>query len=245
MRGIEPMTGNKSLKRTLYCGKIDDGFVGRSVTVYGWVNKKRELGGLTFIDLRDREGLLQVVINENFPDPKIVKKIGNEYVIGVTGKIVLRSNPNPDMFTGKVELAAEAIEILSVSDVPPFYPDGINDVSDELRLKYRYIDLRNRRMQENFKVRSQVALKTRNYLAGHGFLEIETPMLSKATPEGARDYLVPSRIYKGKMFALPLRIRAVFPGRPVFQGRRPEGRPPARIHPDRHRNELRRARRTL
>jgi len=191
------------LKRTLYCGRVNEEFTGQTVTVYGWVNRKRELGGLTFIDLRDREGILQVVIDENFSDLPLIKKIGNEFVISVTGKVVPRSNPNPDIFTGKVELTAGHIDILAESEVPPFYPSGSGDVSDELRFKYRYIDLRNRRMQENFKIRSKAALKVRNYLDARGFLDIETPVLSRATPEGARDYLVPSRVYKGRMFALP------------------------------------------
>ncbi len=199
------MTEKKSfkLKRTVYCGKINEEFVDRRVTVYGWVNKKRELGGLTFIDLRDREGILQVVINENFPHPQIIKKTGNEYVLAVTGNVALRSNPNPGMYTGKVELVAEEIEILAEAEVPPFYPESRTDVSDELRFKYRYIDLRSQRMQENFRVRSQATQKTRNYLDRWGFLDIETPMMTRSTPEGARDYLVPSRIYKGRMFALP------------------------------------------
>jgi aspartyl-tRNA synthetase len=191
------------LKRTVYCGKVNEDFVDRTVTVYGWVNKKRELGGLTFIDLRDREGILQVVVDENFKDPQLVKSIGGEYVLAVTGKVVLRSNANPDIFTGKVEVIAETIHILSQSEVPPFYPAGSGDVSDELRFKNRYIDLRTARMQENFRVRSQAALSVRNYMNSRGFLDIETPMLTRATPEGARDYLVPSRVYKGKMFALP------------------------------------------
>jgi aspartyl-tRNA synthetase len=197
------MAQEQSLKRTLYCGQINEEFVDRTVTVYGWVNKKRELGGLTFIDLRDREGILQIVIAENFKDPQMIKKIGGEYVLAITGKVVLRSNPNPDIFTGKVELIAERIEILTSSEVPPFYPEGNAEVSEELRFKHRYIDLRNLRMQENFKIRGRAALAVRNYMDKLGFLDIETPMLTKATPEGARDYLVPSRIYKGRMFALP------------------------------------------
>ncbi len=193
----------ETLKRSLYCGKINEEYVDRIVTVYGWVNKKRELGGLTFIDLRDREGLLQIVVNEGFPDLQLVKRIGSENVLAVTGKIVLRSNPNPDIYTGKVELIAEHISILTTSETPPFFPENNTDVSEELRFKYRYLDLRNQRMQKNFKIRSHAALKVRNYLHNLGFLDIETPMLSKATPEGARDYLVPSRIYNGRMFALP------------------------------------------
>jgi len=199
----QPNIQCETLKRTLYCGKINEEYVGRTVTVYGWVNKKRELGGLTFIDLRDREGLLQIVIDESFPDPRPVKKIGGEDVLSVAGKIVLRSNPNPDIYTGRVELIAEHISILSPSETPPFFPESNTDVSEELRFKYRYLDLRNQRMQKNFKIRSHAALNVRNYLHNLGFLDIETPMLTKATPEGARDYLVPSRIYNGRMFALP------------------------------------------
>jgi len=191
------------LKRENYCGKIDVNFIGKRVTVYGWVNKKRELGGLTFIDLRDREGILQVVINENFRNKELIKEIGSEFVLSVAGTVIKRSNPNPEMFTGMVELEAESVRILSSSELPPFLPSNNRSVSEELRFKFRYIDLRNQIMQKNFRTRSEVNLKTRNYLNKNGFLDIETPMLTKATPEGARDYLVPSRIYKGKMFALP------------------------------------------
>ena len=197
------MAGKEHLKRKYFCGEIGEKLVGENITVYGWVNNKRELGGVTFIDLRDRQGILQVVTNENFLDQALVKKIGREYVISVTGKIVKRSNPNPALSTGSVELIAEEIDILTESEVPSFYPENINEVSEELRFKNRYIDLRNQKMQNNFKIRSQANLKVRNYLSNLGFLDIETPMLTKATPEGARDYLVPSRIYKGKMFALP------------------------------------------
>ncbi len=194
---------HKTLKRTLYCGKVNEDYLDQTLTVYGWVNKKRELGGLNFIDLRDREGILQIVINENFKDPQLVKTIGNEYVLAVTGKVVLRSNPNPDLYTGKVEMIAEQIIILTESEVPPFYPESRTDVSEELRFKHRYLDLRSQRMQRNFLLRSRATLKARAYLDSRGFLDIETPMLTKATPEGARDYLVPSRIYNGRMFALP------------------------------------------
>ncbi len=192
-----------SLKRTHYCGKVNEEFTGQTVTVYGWVNKKRELGALTFIDLRDREGILQVVANETFGDPKLIKKIGNEYVLAVTGEVVERSNPNPDIFTGQVELIAKSVTILAESEVPPFYPDNNANVSEEIRFKHRYIDLRNPRMQRNFRLRSEAAHRIRRYLDERGFLDIETPMLFKATPEGARDYLVPSRVYPGRLFALP------------------------------------------
>lgn len=197
------MAEGKLLKRDHYCGQIDEKYLEKNITVYGWVNKKRELGGLTFIDLRDREGMLQIVIGENFADKDLVKEINNEYVISVNGKIIKRSNPNPEMFTGNVEMLADSITILNSSELPPFFPENNNDVSEELRFKYRYLDLRNSKIQKNFRIRSEVNLKVRNYLNSLGFLDIETPMLTKATPEGARDYLVPSRIYKGKMFALP------------------------------------------
>ncbi|MEN8223604.1 MAG: aspartate--tRNA ligase [Acidobacteriota bacterium] len=197
------MAEKKLLKRDLYCGQVNEEFLDKNIKVFGWVNKKRELGGLTFIDLRDREGILQIVIDENFDDKGMAREINNEYVISVEGKVISRSNPNPDMFTGNVELAAEKIEILNKSELPPFFPENNSDVSEELRFKHRYLDLRNSKLQKNFRIRSEVNLKVRNYLDSKGFLDIETPMLTKATPEGARDYLVPSRIYKGKMFALP------------------------------------------
>jgi aspartyl-tRNA synthetase len=197
------MAEKKLLKREIYCGAIREEHAGRSVTLYGWVNNMRELGGLTFIDLRDREGLLQIVVNETFPKPELLKDIGKETVLSVSGRIVKRSRPNPDLASGQVELIAADMEILAFSEVPPFIPENRANVSEELRFKHRYIDLRNLGMQRNFKLRSKVNLLTRNFLDQEGFLDIETPMLANATPEGARDYLVPSRIYKGKMFALP------------------------------------------
>lgn len=197
------MAEEKLLKRGLYCGELREQHSGERLTVYGWVNSMRLLGGLTFIDLRDREGLLQVVVNETFAAPGLLKEIGKETVLAVSGRVVKRTKPNPDLPSGQVELIAEGIDILAASLVPPFVPEGRGGVSEELRFKHRYIDLRNLGMQRNFKLRSQVNLLVRNFLDREGFLDIETPMLSNATPEGARDYLVPSRIYKGKFFALP------------------------------------------
>ena len=197
------MAEKKLLKRETYCGNIRAKDAGRTITVYGWVNNMRELGGLTFIDLRDREGLLQIVVNETFSKPEILKSIGKESVLAVSGQVVLRAKANPDLPSGKIELIADCMEILAASATPPFIPENHANVSEELRFKYRYIDLRNLAMQQNFKLRSKVNLLARNFLDKEGFLDIETPMLSNATPEGARDYLVPSRIYKGKMFALP------------------------------------------
>ncbi len=197
------MAEKKELIRTEYCGKIDKKFIDRCITVYGWVNRKREMGGLTFIDLRDREGILQIVFGKDFKDTDLLKQIGVEDVLSATGKIIERSNPNPNIYSGFVELNADEIEILSKSETPPFQPANNETISEELRFRYRYLDLRNLKMQKNFKIRSKVDLAIRNYMDRNGFLNIETPMLTKATPEGARDYLVPSRIYKGKMFALP------------------------------------------
>jgi aspartyl-tRNA synthetase len=197
------MAQKKLLKRETYCGSLRQEHAGRQVTVYGWVNGVRELGGLTFIDLRDREGLLQVVVNETFPEPAILRDIGKETVLAVSGQVVNRAKPNPDLATGQVELVASGIQVLARSEVPPFVPENRGNVSEELRFKHRYIDLRNPGLQRNFKLRSKVNLRARNFLDREGFLDIETPMLANATPEGARDYLVPSRIYKGKMFALP------------------------------------------
>ncbi len=197
------MADKKLLKRETYCGAVREEAVGRTVTVYGWVNNMRELGGLTFFDLRDREGLLQIVVNETFASPEILKSIGKETVLAVSGLVVKRAKSNPDLPSGKIEIIASDIEILAASEVPPFVPENRSNVSEELRFKHRYIDLRNLAMQRNFKLRSKVNLLSRNFLDKEGFLDIETPMLTNATPEGARDYLVPSRIYKGKMFALP------------------------------------------
>jgi aspartyl-tRNA synthetase len=197
------MAEKKLLKREIYCGLVREGHAGQTITIYGWVNNMRELGGLTFIDLRDREGLLQIVVNEAFLNPEILKRIGKETVLAVSGRVVDRAKPNPDLPSGKVEVIATEMQILAASEVPPFVPENRSHVSEELRFKYRYIDLRNLAMQRNFKLRSKVNLLTRTFLDKEGFLDIETPMLTNATPEGARDYLVPSRIYKGKMFALP------------------------------------------
>ncbi len=197
------MDKKEYLKREVYCGNVSEELEGKEITVYGWVNNKRGLGGLTFIDLRDREGIVQIVINETFKEQELAKTIGKEFVLSVKGKVIKRSNPNPDLFSGKVEIIAETIIILAASKLPPFFPENSGNVSDEIRLKYRYLDLRNSRLQRNFRIRNEVTNAVRSHLTENGFFDIETPMLSKATPEGARDYLVPSRVYGGKVFALP------------------------------------------
>ncbi|HDP94562.1 MAG TPA: aspartate--tRNA ligase [Candidatus Aminicenantes bacterium] len=189
--------------REWFCGDLTGSLKERELTLYGWVRTKREMGGVTFVDLRDRSGIVQVVFDESFVDRDLVRRLGREWVLAVTGLVRLRQNPNPRIPTGEVELLARKVGVLAESRVPPFFPDEKTEASNELRFQYRYLDLRRKIHQERFRLRSRVTLAIRNYLDEQGFLEIETPILTKATPEGARDYLVPSRIYKGRMFALP------------------------------------------
>ena len=191
------------MKREIYCGELREENIGQVIVVYGWVKNIRELGGITFVDLRDRTGILQIVFENDFENKELLKSLSREYVLEVNGVLRKRSNPNPKIPTGMVELVVKEVNVLSKSELPPFFPEDNRNVSEELRLKYRYIDLRNNDMQENLYIRSKANLLVRNYLDSLGFLDIETPFLTKATPEGARDYLVPSRVYNGKMFALP------------------------------------------
>lgn len=194
-----------SLENRSACGTLGTGEIGKSLTVYGWVNRRRDHGGLIFIDLRDRSGLLQIVFDENFPDFKTVEKLRNEFVVEVTGTLRARGAEaiNDKLPTGQVELVGETLVILNGSKTPVFdIADNIN-VDENVRLKYRYLDLRRREMQENLILRHKVTMSMRRFLDEKGFLEIETPMLGKSTPEGARDYLVPSRVNPGTFFALP------------------------------------------
>lgn len=193
-------------KRTTYCGdlRIDD--VGQEVTLFGWVDKHRDLGNLVFIDLRDRQGVIQVVVeSENHALLEKAKKLRMEYVLGIKGIVAAREDNllNPQLSTGDVEVQAKELKILNVSAVPPFVVSDPPQATEELRFKHRYMDLRRPSMQRNFKLRHQAALTIRNFMSQYGFYEIETPFLTKSTPEGARDYLVPSRMYKGRFFALP------------------------------------------
>jgi aspartyl-tRNA synthetase len=190
--------------RTHYCGEVDESFVGRSISVAGWVNRRRDHGGVIFVDLRDREGLLQVVFD---PDEVGVfaeaERLRGEWVIRVSGSVRPRpeGTANPNLKSGAVELLAREIEVLNRSEALPFQLD--EDVKEEIRLKYRYLDLRRDLMQQRLRLRHAVTRAMREYLDGHGFVDLETPMLTKATPEGARDYLVPSRTQPGRFFALP------------------------------------------
>jgi len=200
------MPSTDTWKRTHYCGDLRKDHIGQEVVLFGWVNRQRDMGNLVFIDLRDRQGLAQVTVSSDTPDLlEQAKTLKMEYVVAVRGKVRERGEGlrNPEMPTGEVEVEAQALEVLNASAVPPFMIADPTQASEDLRFKYRYLDLRRARMQRNFKLRHQAALIVRNFLSGQGFLEIETPFLAKSTPEGARDYLVPSRVYKGRFFALP------------------------------------------
>ncbi|MBX9605611.1 MAG: aspartate--tRNA ligase [Gammaproteobacteria bacterium] len=191
--------------RTHYCGELDESLVGQEVTLCGWVHHRRDHGGVVFIDLRDREGAAQVVVDPDTPAAfAAAERSRSEFVLKVHGRVRLRpeGTQNPDKRTGKIEVLAKELEILNEARTPPFQIDEKN-VSDDTRLRFRYIDLRTDRMRENLRLRARLARELRSYLDGNGFLEIETPMLTKATPEGARDYLVPSRTHPGRFFALP------------------------------------------
>jgi aspartyl-tRNA synthetase len=193
-------------KRTHYCGQLRAADAGRSVVLCGWVHKSRDMGHLVFIDLRDREGLVQVVFRSDTPTLiEDAKKLRGEFVIGVKGTVRPREvkASNKDLATGDIEVDAEELTVFAVAKAPPFAVADPPQASEELRFKYRYIDLRRPAMQRNIKLRHDAALRTRSYLSGHGFYEIETPFLINSTPEGARDYLVPSRIYRGRFYALP------------------------------------------
>jgi aspartyl-tRNA synthetase len=195
------------LTRTHYCGELREGHVGKTVTLMGWAATRRDLGGVVFVDLRDREGICQVVAR-----PEVSKdahaaadRVRSEFVLAVTGEVSARSQDtvNANLETGKVELVAREIRILSEAKTPVFPIEDDVDTGEETRLKYRYRDLRRPRLQRNMKLRHQAALEVRRYLDEQGFYEIETPMLAKSTPEGARDYLVPSRVHHGSFYALP------------------------------------------
>ena len=193
------------LKRSLMCGEPRETHIGQKVTLMGWVQRNRKLGGLQFIDLRDRTGIMQIVFGEeiNAESFEKAKAVRPEYCIAVTGEIVKRQSPNENMPTGMVELMCESIKVLSESETPPIYIKEDLDAAESIRLKYRYLDLRRPDMQRIFMIRSKAAMAVRNYLSNNGFLEVETPILTKSTPEGARDYLVPSRNYPGMFYALP------------------------------------------
>ena len=194
------------MKRSMYAGRVRKEHVGQEVTLKGWVARRRDLGGLIFIDLRDREGIMQLVINPETVAAEVMataESLRSEYVLEVTGKVAAREQANDKLATGSVELHVESLTVLNTAKTTPFeIKDGI-EVNDDTRLRYRYLDLRRPEMLENFKIRAKVTHSIRNYLDDLEFLDVETPFLSKSTPEGARDYLVPSRVHQGHFYALP------------------------------------------
>ena len=193
--------------KTNDCGTLTKADVGKTVVLNGWVQRRRDLGGVLFIDLRDRTGIMQIVFNPEFSAEAhaIADKVRNEYVIAVKGQVVERDEDtyNPNLPTGEIEVRVTEIEVLNEAKNPPFFiEDGI-DIDEAIRLKYRYLDLRRPEMFKTLQLRSKAAKLVRDFLDEHGFIEIETPMLTKSTPEGARDYLVPSRVHPGRFYALP------------------------------------------
>ena len=197
----------QGLKRTHRCTEISVKNVGQTITVMGWAQKRRDLGGVIFVDLRDRSGIVQVVFNTSVCEEtfKKAESIRNEYVLAVVGEVKQRAaeTVNPKLQTGEIEIIVQELRILSKSETPPIYIEEGSEVNEAVRLKYRYLDLRRPDMQRNLMIRHKAAKIARDYFSEKGFLEIETPMLTKSTPEGARDYLVPSRIHEGKFYALP------------------------------------------
>src|SRR5438477_201312 len=193
--------------RTHTCGDLNKDAIGRQVSLAGWVNRRRDHGGLVFLDIRDRYGITQVTCDpeRSAEAHRVASEVRSEYVVQVSGKVVprLAGTENPNLATGALEVAAEHIEILSPSRTTPFQISDNIQVDESLRLKYRYLDLRRPSMQNNMILRNRVVKAIRDYLDERGFLEIETPILMKSTPEGARDYLVPSRLYPGEFYALP------------------------------------------
>ena len=191
--------------RSEYCGRISRKHLGQTVTLYGWVHRRRDHGGVIFVDLRDREGLVQIVCDPDNPETfQVADKLRHEYVIRATGRV--RSRPegtvNLNLVSGEIEVLAQSIDILNPSLTPPFLMDD-EHLSENVRLEYRFPDLRRPQMQRNLRLRYKTAMAVRNFLDRHGFIDIETPMLTRSTPEGARDYLVPSRVHAGHFFALP------------------------------------------
>ena len=192
------------MHRTHNCGELRIAHKDQTVTLSGWVQKSRDLGHFLFIDLRDRYGITQINVPASREELyNTAKTVGREYVIKVTGKVLEREAKNPNMDTGDIEIMPESIEILNASKTPPFKIEDETDGLDQLRMEYRYLDLRRGPLQENIKLRHKMGIETRKFLDDQGFLEIETPYLIKSTPEGARDFLVPSRMNPGQFYALP------------------------------------------
>lgn len=199
------MESLNGLKRSHHCGELRKEDIGKTVVLMGWAQKVRDLGALAFIDLRDRTGLIQLTFNQEQDDALYdkAKRVRPEYVLAAEGQVIERSAKNPDLATGEIEVMCTSLRILDVAKTPPIYIRDEDDVKEEMRLKYRYLDLRKPKMQEMLTKRAQITRAFREFLYHEGFIEVETPYLGKPTPEGARDYLVPSRVSEGKFYALP------------------------------------------
>ncbi|MDE6099601.1 MAG: aspartate--tRNA ligase, partial [Paramuribaculum sp.] len=187
------------MHRSNTCGELRISDAGRTVTLAGWVQRSRKMGGMTFVDLRDRYGITQLVFNSENDQSlfEAANRLGREYVIQVTGEVAERSSKNPNLPTGDIEIIATGLNVLNKSDVPPFTIEDDTDGGDDLRMKYRYLDLRRPAVRKNLELRHRMAFEIRRYLDSKGFLEVETPVLIKSTPEGARDFVVPSRMNPG------------------------------------------------
>ena len=191
--------------RSHTCGELRTAHIGKEVVLAGWVQRSRDLGGMTFVDLRDRYGITQLAFNleENADLCMQARKLGREFVIHVSGQVIERSSKNNQLATGEIEIKVEQLTILNAAKTPPFTIEDDTDGGEELRAQYRYLDLRRNPVQQKLRLRNQVALETRKYLDAQDFLDVETPYLIKSTPEGARDFVVPSRMNQGEFYALP------------------------------------------
>ncbi|HIQ59289.1 MAG TPA: Asp-tRNA(Asn)/Glu-tRNA(Gln) amidotransferase GatCAB subunit C, partial [Candidatus Merdivicinus intestinavium] len=195
----------QGMKRSCYCGEVSTADIGKEIVVGGFTQKQRDKGELVFIDLRDRTGIVQLIFDEK-SDRNVIakaKEVRSEYVLMARGTVRRRESVNPDIPTGEVEIFVTELRILSKAQTPPFHISDESDTNEELRLRYRYLDLRRPALQKNIMFRAELARAARDYFAENGFIEIETPMLIKSTPEGARDYVVPSRVHNGSFYALP------------------------------------------
>ena len=236
--------------RTNTCGELRIADAGKTVTLAGWVQRTRRMGGMTFVDLRDRYGLTQVVFNiEHDADlNEAANHLGREFVVQVSGTVAERTAKNPNLPTGDIEIIADRLTILNPSEVPPFTIEEESDGGDDLRMRYRYLDLRRAPVRRNLELRHRMTMEVRRYLDSKGFLEIETPMLVGSTPEGARDFVVPSRMNPGQFYATVaadsqtvadgVGYGPLFPDCEMLPRRGPARRPPTRIHADRLRDEL-------
>src|ERR1035437_155956 len=191
--------------RSHTCGELRSSDINKTVTLSGWVQKMRKMGGMTFVDLRDRYGITQITSDESIDKSvfETMNELGREFVVQITGTVIERSSKNKNIATGDIEIKATTITILNKSDIPPFTIEDETDGGEELRMKYRYLDIRRNPIRKNLETRHKISLAVRNYLDSKGFMEVETPVLIGSTPEGARDFVVPSRVWPGQFYALP------------------------------------------